>query len=259
MQNIFWKTVLIIILVGGCLWATMPPDERIRLGRDLSGGVSLVYSVRTPEGVDRRALIDQTIRVLSERVNPQGVLDIAMTPLGGDRIEVVMPLPNEEVKALAAAFELELASLVQAAEIKSSELDSALEAGTAVDRFGDEGDRGQQVAELQEAYDSVKRLEAEGFLEDAGFLIGIGPIASAKSALWMNDNLFGVDIPENIINRIQSASDEKEEGKKICAEILEQLQLIKGVSGAHLMGPNSEAAAAEVIEISGILESRTEI
>ena len=105
----------------------------------------------------------------------------------------------------------------------------------------------------------VKRLEAEGFLEDAGFLIGIGPIASVKSALWMNENLLGVDITEHIINRIQSASDEKEEGKKICAEILEQLQLMKGIAGAHLMGPNSEAAAAEVIEISGILKTRTTI
>ena len=96
MQNPFWKIVIILTILGGCLWAVIPPQERIRLGRDLSGGVSLVYSVRMPEGADRAALLDQTIRVLSERVNPQGVLDIAMTPLGSNRIEVVVPLPHKE-------------------------------------------------------------------------------------------------------------------------------------------------------------------
>ncbi len=102
----------------------------------------------------------------------------------------------------------------------------------------------------------VSRLESEGLLEDASFLIGTGPIASAKSALWMNKNLFGVNIPESIINRIQHSSDQRAEGKKICVELLAQLKLIKGVAGAHLMGPNSEQAVAEVIQNSGILSSR---
>jgi len=104
----------------------------------------------------------------------------------------------------------------------------------------------------------VCRLESEGLLEEASFLIGTGPIASAKSALWMNKNLFGVNIPKTIVNRIQSSSDQKAEGKKICAELLEQLMLIKGVAGAHLMGPNSEQAVAEIIQASGVLSSRAE-
>ena len=131
MQNAFWKLVVIIVVFGGCLWAVNPPEDRIRLGRDLSGGVSLVYSVRMPEGADRPALLEQTIRVLSERVNPQGVLDIAMTPLGSDRIEVVMPLPNEEVKALAETYRGRLDAFVEATEIKRSALEQALAAGTA--------------------------------------------------------------------------------------------------------------------------------
>ena len=103
----------------------------------------------------------------------------------------------------------------------------------------------------------VSRLESEGLLEEASFLIGTGPIASAKSALWMNKNLFGVNIPDNIIKRIQSSSNQRAEGKKICVELLEQFKLIKGVAGAHLMGPYSEQAAAEVIQNSGVLSSRT--
>ena len=102
----------------------------------------------------------------------------------------------------------------------------------------------------------IQRLRSEGFLEQAKFLIGIGPIASAKSAIWMNKNLYGVEIPETIVQRIENSKDQKAEGKKICAEMLEQLSEMKGVGGAHLMGPNSEQAVAEVIQTSGILGSR---
>ncbi|MBT5582581.1 MAG: protein translocase subunit SecD [Phycisphaerae bacterium] len=160
MQNAFWKIVLIIVVVGGCLWAVNPPEDRIRLGRDLSGGVSLVYSVRMPEGADRPALLDQTIRVLSERVNPQGVLDIALTPLGSNRIEVVMPLPNEEVKRLADAYRDRLDSFVQVTEIKRSALERALADGTAVAAFGGGTVRGQIVSDLQTAHDTALALRA---------------------------------------------------------------------------------------------------
>ncbi|MCH2152186.1 MAG: protein translocase subunit SecD [Phycisphaerales bacterium] len=161
MQNLIAKIVLIVAIIGGCVWAFIPPSEKIRLGRDLSGGVSLVYSVRMPEGANRRQVLDQTIDVLKDRVNPQGVLDIAMTPLGTDRIEVVMPLPNEEVKGLANAFEQELDALVHATEIKASELDAALKEGSAATRFGEKGDRGRLVAELQVAFDEMRKQEAE--------------------------------------------------------------------------------------------------
>ncbi len=152
MKNPLWRLLIILTVIGGCLAALIPPSETIRLGRDLSGGVSLVYSVRMPEGADRRAILDQTIAVLSERVNPQGVLDIAMTPLGTDRIEIVMPLPNEEVKALQKVFQSELDALVEAAEIRPADLDRALSDGTAVDRFGGADDRLDLMMGLQQAY-----------------------------------------------------------------------------------------------------------
>ena len=62
----------------------------------------------------------------------------------------------------------------------------------------------------------MKVLGDEGILEKTNFIIGIGPFASAKSAKWMNENLFGVDVPEQIIKRLEGAEDQKEESKKIC-------------------------------------------
>ncbi len=161
MQNLIWKIILIALLLIGCLFAVTPPDKKIRLGRDLSGGVSLIYSVRMDDDVDRQAVLSQTIEVLKERVNPDGVFDIQMTPLGTDRIEVVMPLPSPQVKELMAVYRGHLDDLLNAAQIRSSELDRSLEENKAVEVFGSDGVRGNLVASLQQLHADLQRVTAE--------------------------------------------------------------------------------------------------
>jgi methylenetetrahydrofolate reductase (NADPH) len=73
-------------------------------------------------------------------------------------------------------------------------------------------------------------------------LLGIGPIASVRSARWMNENLFGVTVPDAVIARLQGAGDsaaQKQEGLRICAELLEQYRELEGVAGVHIMAPAS--------------------
>jgi 5,10-methylenetetrahydrofolate reductase len=62
----------------------------------------------------------------------------------------------------------------------------------------------------------MARLNDAGITERAFFIVGIGPLASAKSARWMNDNLFGVHIPEAVIARLEAATDQRAEGRSIC-------------------------------------------
>ena len=76
----------------------------------------------------------------------------------------------------------------------------------------------------------------------------MGPFASAKSAQWMNDNLFGVNIPEKIIKRLKQSKNEKKESKKICLELIQVFREIEGVRGVHLMGHNREKDLAEIIK-----------
>ena len=124
-------------------------------------------------------------------------------------------------------------------------------------------DNGTQFFQTQYCFerDKVKRycqaLVDGGFTEQAHFLIGIGPLASAKSARWMNDNLFGVHVPEHIIERLEGADDQRAEGRAICAELLQGFSEIEGCAGAHLMAPHGEASCAQVIAESGLLELRT--
>lgn len=95
------------------------------------------------------------------------------------------------------------------------------------------------------------RLADCGITERAHLLIGVGPLRSVRSARWMNDNLFGVDVPEAVIARLEGAADPEEEGIRICVELAEALRETPGVAGAHVMGPRSEAAAAEVVRRLG--------
>ncbi|MGD9537646.1 MAG: methylenetetrahydrofolate reductase [Alphaproteobacteria bacterium] len=102
----------------------------------------------------------------------------------------------------------------------------------------------------------LARLDELGYLGKAPFLIGIGPLRSAKSARWMNENLFGVHIPDALIARLDAAADQAKEGRRICIELIHELKEIKGVAGVHLMAPHGEEACAQVIEESGILKAR---
>jgi len=112
---------------------------------------------------------------------------------------------------------------------------------------------GVEFFQTQYAFDEVilerymGKLNQLGITSKAYFIVGLGIIKSAKSARWMNDNLFGISIPENIINRIENSDNEKEEGTKICIELIEKYKSIEGVSGVHLMGYKQEEDIASVI------------
>ena len=110
----------------------------------------------------------------------------------------------------------------------------------------------QYIFEKKKLIDYMKVLDDVGILEKTYFLIGLGPFASVKSAKWMNDNLFGVDVPDEIIKRLEQAKDQKEESKKICLELIQIFREIKGVKGIHLMGHKKEELIAEIIKESKI-------
>ena len=108
----------------------------------------------------------------------------------------------------------------------------------------------QYVFDAKLLNEYMKVLGDEGILEKTNFIIGLGPFASAKSARWMNENLFGVDVPDQIIKRLEGAKDQKEESKKICIELIDNFRNIQGVKGVHLMGHKKEEVISEIIKES---------
>lgn len=111
MGKLYRNLCIVLALIVFFAWQTYPPAERLRLGKDLAGGVTLIYQVEIGQDEDAKKVIGETIKILKERVDPDGLLEISMVSQGRDRIEISMPLPREEVKELKAKFEEELRRL----------------------------------------------------------------------------------------------------------------------------------------------------
>lgn len=84
-------------------------------------------------------------------------------------------------------------------------------------------------------------------------LVGVAPIASARSARWMREKLYGTRIPEEYVERLERAADPRREGRRICVEVLQGLVEIAGVAGAHVMAPMNFAEIPAAIEESGVI------
>ena len=92
------------------------------------------------------------------------------------------------------------------------------------------------------------KLNEHDIFKNCKILIGMGPLKSAKQADWMRKNLWGINISDEIINRLDAAEDSVREGEKICIELIDQLKDLSGIDGVHLMGPNCESQSANIIK-----------
>jgi methylenetetrahydrofolate reductase (NADPH) len=101
----------------------------------------------------------------------------------------------------------------------------------------------------------MQRLADHGLPEKLFFIVGLGPLRSAKSALWMRDKLFGTVMPDDIIQRMEGARDPRDEGIRICAELMQRAKTIPGVSGAHLMAPGLQQEMVAAVEMAGLMRT----
>jgi methylenetetrahydrofolate reductase (NADPH) len=104
----------------------------------------------------------------------------------------------------------------------------------------------------------MKRVRDMGLHEKVFILAGVGPLASAKTARWMRNNVPGIHIPDAVIDRLEKAAEPAEEGKKLCIELIQQVREIEGVAGVHVMAYRREHLVHEIVEESGILSERLE-
>jgi SecD/SecF fusion protein len=111
MGKLFKTACLVIAVIIGCFLAVTPPEKKLRKGKDLAGGVSMVYAVQIDPGEDAKVVLEKTIEVLKRRVDPNGLMDIAMNAVGRDRIEITMSLPGDAVKKKRAEYEAMLQEL----------------------------------------------------------------------------------------------------------------------------------------------------
>jgi methylenetetrahydrofolate reductase (NADH) len=105
---------------------------------------------------------------------------------------------------------------------------------------------------FREFFDRVRNM---GLDKKVFYLVGVGPLRSDKAAEYLVKHVPGVHIPDDIISRLRKVpeSQKREEGIKICIEIIQQLRTIEGVAGVHIMAYRQEETVARIIEDAGLM------
>jgi len=113
----------------------------------------------------------------------------------------------------------------------------------------------QYCFDLERMKEYMNQVRDLGLHKQAFILAGVGPLKSAGAAEFMRTRVPGVVIPDQIVDRLRKTPKEKqqEEGKKICVEVIEEIQEIEGIAGIHIMAYRQEELVAEIVEESGLL------
>ncbi len=100
----------------------------------------------------------------------------------------------------------------------------------------------------------MKGVTDRGLHEKVHVLAGITPMKTAGMARYMKNKVPGMDVPDEIVDRMAGVPKEKqaEEGIKICVESIQRLKEVKGVSGFHIMAIEWEQKVPEIVEKAGL-------
>jgi 5,10-methylenetetrahydrofolate reductase len=99
-----------------------------------------------------------------------------------------------------------------------------------------------EVDQFKEFAESVKHL-------DVPIIAGIIPLKSAKMARFMNNNIPGIKIGDDIISRLEEANDPVYEGLAISAETINEIRDI--CNGVHIMPIGKSLNTVTLLEMAG--------
>lgn len=122
----------------------------------------------------------------------------------------------------------------------------------------------QMIFNVPRFREFMKRVVDLGIHETTYILAGVGPLKTPGMAKHMREHVPGMDIPDEIVQRVEAAGkgfEDKsqraaafhEEGVKIAVELIQEMREIEGVAGVHLMAIEWEKAVPVIAERAGLL------
>lgn len=112
----------------------------------------------------------------------------------------------------------------------------------------------QYCFDVERLKSHMQKVRAMGLHEMSFIIIGVGPLRSEKTAEFLRTKVPGVHVPDAVVARLRKTPGEKkrEEGKKICIEIIQQVREMEGVAGIHMMSYKNEEMGAQILEEVGL-------
>ncbi len=124
----------------------------------------------------------------------------------------------------------------------------------------------QLIYDIPRFKEFMKRVVDLGLHEKVAILAGVGPLKTSGMARYMRDQVPGMIVADEYIERMDAAvkgidqEDKKAraaawraEGIQICIEQIQQLREIEGVAGVHIMAIEWEEAVRPIVEGAGLL------
>ena len=99
----------------------------------------------------------------------------------------------------------------------------------------------------------MEMVRDRGLDQKVHILAGVIPVKSVGMARYMRNNVSGLSVPKELVDRMADAKDAKEEGVKICLETIELLKEIDGIHGVHIMAVAWEDIVPEIVEKAGLM------
>ena len=113
----------------------------------------------------------------------------------------------------------------------------------------------QCIYNMKKFREWIKQANDMGITEKAYILAGVTPMKSVGMAKYMKSKVPGMDVPDEVIKRLQGAGKGKvaDEGIKFACEQIEEFKEMKGVAGVHLMAIEWEHKVPEIAEQAKVL------
>jgi homocysteine S-methyltransferase len=107
----------------------------------------------------------------------------------------------------------------------------------------------QPVFSAQSVRDFVQGFHATEGEEILPIMVGVLPLHSERHARFLHNEVPGMEIPGDMMERIASASDAPTEGVRIAMELMAELRTTMGVRGVYLVPPFGRyEIAAEIMQ-----------
>jgi methylenetetrahydrofolate reductase (NADPH) len=113
----------------------------------------------------------------------------------------------------------------------------------------------QCIYNMDKMREWVRQANDMGLTEKTYILAGVTPMKSLGMARYMKSKVPGMDVPDDVIKRLQGVDKKKQadEGIKMACEQIEEFKEMKGVAGVHLMAIEWEHRVPEIAELAGVL------
>ena len=131
----------------------------------------------------------------------------------------------------------------------------------------------QLVYDVKEFAKYMEKVRELGVHKETFILAGVGPLKSPGMAKYMKNNVPGILVPDEVIDRMTEAGKEwkgkkaadlspeekkarskawQTEGIQVCIDLIKDIKKIDGVAGVHIMAIEWEEAVKPIVEGAGL-------